>query len=227
VCDALPEECAGHVWWFGIFRKVLCRGNYVLSHWLAIRAPQLLNEAPLPPLQREPAEKHRLAFQLALGDYVIARWQHHRDAVVTGVIVVVHHPHVGNLRWQQQLDWEQPVQLGIGVQRARRDVVVSWPVRRASYVFSFRTESFLTFPLPRPLWVIVPKQLVEANACNGLLQVFFKENVRWPVWAFKGTKNFQYCHFIIVIGVSVQMFPLIIFSDSMNRIFNSRDPNRA
>jgi len=45
---------------------------------------------------------------------------------------------------------------------------------------------------------------------------FFKKNVRDPVWTCRDPKNFR---------LSVDIFPFIIFSDSMDPIFNSRDPN--
>ena len=46
-----------------------------------------------------------------------------------------------------------------------------------------------------------------------LLQVFFKEKVRYPVWICRDpiVSNFR--------------DPMIIFSDSMDPISNSRDPN--
>jgi len=36
----------------------------------------------------------------------------------------------------------------------------------------------------------------------------------YPVWTRSDPKNFHYGHFIILIAVSVQIFPLIIFPDS-------------
>jgi len=47
-----------------------------------------------------------------------------------------------------------------------------------------------------------------------LQQVFFKENVRYPVCICSDSENVHYYHFVILIAVSAQIFPLIIFSDS-------------
>jgi len=40
-------------------------------------------------------------------------------------------------------------------------------------------------------------------------------------------QSIHYYHFIILIAVYVQILPLIIFSDSRDPIFNSRDLNRV
>jgi len=50
-------------------------------------------------------------------------------------------------------------------------------------------------------------------------QVFFKENVRYPVWTCRDPIS-------LILGTqfSVSRYPMIIFSDSRDPIFNSWDP---
>ena len=71
---------------------------------------------------------------------------------------------------------------------------------------------------------LVPVSTLEktpsSSHCPLLIYCFFKENVRYVVWTCRHPKNFRYSHFVILIAVSVQSFPLIIFC-------NCRDANRV
>jgi len=58
------------------------------------------------------------------------------------------------------------------------------------------------------------------------MQFFFRKMLGFR-YGSVGTRKFSDYHIIILIAVSVQIFPLIIFSYSMDPTCNSRGPNRV